>query len=263
MSKNPLWIIIASWFILCVVATTVWIFFGGDEQTRLYYYYYASSLNLITGLTTAFFCYRNTRLFPQRDPLHRAWKYLGIGLGFWSFGALLSLLYALQKAAPTPFPWYSDIGYLMFAPFTFLALIALRMSLNVSVPFWALIGAFIIAMLTSGFVLFVNADVLKSIGVSAFMTTMGYVVVNPTLLATIMTTASVLKDRLICRPWWFALAGLFLFFIGDLLHVVFHNVGKPENEIWLDLTWPISFGLIAISATTTCSLSRKLTLNKK
>ena len=76
MSKKPLWIIITSWSILCVIAAVVWFLFGFNEQTRIYYYYYASSLNLITAVITAFFCYRNTQLFLPRDPLRKAWKYL-------------------------------------------------------------------------------------------------------------------------------------------------------------------------------------------
>jgi len=257
MSKNSLWIA-TIWLIFCLIAVVIWAWYSGNQATRLYYYYYAGFLNVLTALATTFFCYHNTGLFQKNDFKRRAWQYLGIGLCFWSIGASLSLFHSLYRGVPVPYPWYSDIGYLLFVPFAFLSLVTLRMGLNVAVPFWAWITAFIMAMTISAIVLVINVENIKSIGAAAFMVTLAYVVVNPVLIATIITTSSVLAGQLICRPWWFALAGLFIFFIGDLFHVIFHNLSKPTNEIILDLTWPIAFGLIAVAATTTCSISRKM-----
>jgi hypothetical protein len=148
----------------------------------------------------------------------------------------------------------------MFMPFALFTLMTLRMNTKVAAPFKAWIAAFVVAMAISGLALVMNAENLKEIGIAAFMVTMAYVVVNPMLLAMIIVTAAVLRGQPICRPWWFALAGLFLFSIGDLLHVLLHNFGSAgagNITVLLDLTWPVSSGLIAVAATTTCSIYRK------
>lgn len=255
MSKSSL-IVAILWVALCIISFGLWVSFAATEAYDIYLYY-SSTLEFATASVAAFFCYHNLRFFSPQDPIRKAWLFLSRGLSFWSLGALLNLLYPLtHESIKSPFPWYSDFGYLMFIPFVLAALMVLRMSANVAAPFWAWIVAFVMAMVISGIVLVINAETLKEIGIAAFMATMAYVVVNPMLLAMIIVTASVLIGHPICRPWWVALTGLFLFSIGNFLHVLFHNLGQ-QPEVLLDLTWPVSFGMIAVAATMTCSIYRK------
>lgn len=248
-------IIAIIWAILGTISITIWLWFGNADN--YFYIYYSTFLEFITALATTLFCFRNVNNFSATDPIGKAWWFLSRGLLFWTVGSLAYFLYPLtHEGEPAPFPWYSDIGYLAFMPFVLFTLMTLRMNTNVAAPFKAWIAAFVVAMAISGITLVMNAEHLKEIGIAAFMVTMAYVVINPMLLAMIIVTAAVLRGQPICRPWWFALTGLFLFAIGDLLHVLFHNLEDPGNIIVvIDLTWPVSSGLIAIAATTTCSIS--------
>jgi hypothetical protein len=250
-------IIAIIWAILCSISLIIWLWTGNTDN--YFYIYYSTFLGFITALATTLFCFRNLTNFSPTDPIGKAWWFLSRGLLFWTVGSFSYFFYPLiHGGEQTPFPWYSDIGYLMFMPFALFTLMTLRMNTNVAAPFKAWIAAFVVAMAISGVALVMNAENLKEIGIAAFMATMAYVVINPMLLAMIIVTASVLRGQPICRPWWFALAGLFLFAIGDLLHVLLHNLGNAGNiTVLLDLTWPVSSGLIAIAATTTCSIYRK------
>jgi hypothetical protein len=257
MSKNTIWIII-SWGILCFIAIALWIGSDTPEQQQLYRYY-STSLSLFTALAAAFFCHQNKKLFVKTDLVRKAWGFLSIGLLCWATGALASLLYMIiYPGIKLPFPWYADLGYLMLVPFVFFALMTLRLSFNVAIPFWAWGVAFMVAMLTSGLIFWLQAKGLKEMPVAAFMVTLAYVILNPMLLSMIITTASILLGRMVCRPWWLVLAGLCLFSLGEVAYVFFQNFGQSEPyPLFLNLTWPLSFGLIAVAATATCSIYRK------
>lgn len=257
MSKIS-FILLISWAVLCIAAIFLGLLFRGGEQ-HVIYTYYSSFLELLIAALASFFCFYNRRLFLPNDPVRKAWSTLGIAVLFWTGGAFLSLVYPITHSGQeTPFPWYSDIGYLLFIPLVLSALMTLRLSLNVAIPFWAWISAFIIATSISLLALIINAETLKQIGIAAFMTTMAYVVFTPMLMTMIIITASVLIGHPICRPWWFALTGLFIFSIGAFLHVLLHNLNILKQGIWwLDLTWPLAFGLIALAATMTCTMSNR------
>ena len=251
MSRDS-FIVIALWFILCAIAIPLWALTVNTEQAVFYTHYYVSFMLIITSAGAAFFCYRTMMSCDLKDKNRKAWRFLSIGLSFWSVGAVLDAIYPLlHQGAITPFPWYADISFLLLEPFVVMALFIFRKNLNVSMPLGNWIATIITFFGALSFAIWINGTALQTVEPISLIITITYIILDSILLAMTVATASILAGGLIARPWWFALAGLFLFYLGNITYTLVRNIDEPLLAgVVLDLTWPIAFGLIAIAATT-------------
>jgi len=254
MSRNFKLILIL-WAIACLFS----IFLSSlplKSNSDAVYLYYSGFLEIFTSLGAAFLCYYTMTAFEYNDLSRKAWGFLSTGLVFWSMGAALYTFYLLFYKEEAPFPWYSDTGYLMLFPFAIASLITFRKRLDVSAPLWgwiASISIFAIA-LTLGIILNVNG--LKSDSIITQIVTLLYVVLDPLMLAMTVSTASILAGGMVGKPWWFVLAGMTLFYIGDIIYAFLGNLDEvaEQGSVFLDLTWPVAFGLISTAAMMTRSI---------
>jgi hypothetical protein len=251
MSKDSI-LVIVIWVILCGINVLLWFI---DTEQGLLYEHYCSSFLFIAPIVTAFFCFRTMRVFEPNNLDRKAWGLLGIGILFWSAGAIIEPVYSfLNHGEEIPYPSYADIGYLMFIPFVGIALYTVIKSLNVKVPLWGLFSAILIFLVALGFGFWISSgDFKEQLDIITFIVTVAYIVLDPILLAMTVAMASILFGGLLARPWLLTLLGLFIFYLGDVIYSYIRNndLGLYGGGVILDLSWPIAFGLIALAATTT------------
>ena len=250
MSKDSFFVI-AIWSSLCVTAIILWILTVNSTE-EVWYDYYFSFFQLSASIGAAFFCYRAALVLELGDATRNAWKLLSIGLCCWSVGAIIEGSYPfLYQGGNVPFPWYTDAIFLLTIPFVVAALVTFKKGLNVEVPHWGLIFAVIMFLVAFGLAFQLNAEVFEEpTDLTTIVVTMAYVILDSLLLAMMIAVASTLSGGTISRPWQIGLAGWLLFYLGDISYTFIRNVGRADiGGVWLDLTWPIAFGLIALGAT--------------
>ncbi|MDG4551689.1 MAG: hypothetical protein P9F19_13970 [Candidatus Contendobacter sp.] len=187
--------------------------------------------------------------------MRKVWGFLGSGMLAWGIGAALFSSYPLlNDGAETPYPYYSDIGYLALVPLVITALLLMKNALGVSAPLW---GKLISVLLFAGaMVISVTAN-WKGIfeeGIVLPLVSICYTVFDPALLAVTMQVASALYGGVVGKAWWYVLAGLVLYFIANqsYTYLVFtkqYATGSP-----IDALWVFGFGMIAMAAMMTHTL---------
>jgi len=245
-------LVIALWFTLCAIAIFLRAFTINTEQAAFYTIYYVSFMLIITSASAAVLCYRTMASCDLKDKNRKGWQFLSIGLGFWSLGAILESIYLIShQVIMVPFPWYADMSFLLLEPFVVIALFIFRKNWNIPMPLNSWIMTIITFFCALSLGIWINAKGFQTIEPISLIVTIAYIILDSILLAMTVATASILAGGLIARPWWFALAGLFIFYLGNMTYTLVRNVDKILiNGIILELAWPIAFGLIAIAATT-------------
>jgi hypothetical protein len=112
-----------------------------DPVFRLYY---SNILQIVSAMLGALFCYRTALVLPNANPMRTVWWLFGTALFAWGAGAVMFSTYPLlNDGQETPFPYYSDIGYLSLIPFAVSALLLFKKNLGVVSPLWGKILAVI------------------------------------------------------------------------------------------------------------------------
>jgi len=256
MSRNSL-LVIEIWLFLCITSLILWETTTHTQQ-EIFYIYYINLVQVVAPLITAFLAYHTMNVFDRGSHAYLAWGWLTLGLFAWTTGALLDALYTLlHQGTPPPFPWYSDIAYLMLNVFTFLTLTKMKTALAIPIPFWGWLGGLLVFTGTVSLGIWINLEELPNIDKLTLLVTLTYVILDPLLLATTIATATALEEsQMESSPCWWILIGLFVFYLGDVINIFFQNAGMPTvGGVLIDLTWPVAFGLIALAATTAHSIS--------
>lgn len=217
-----------------------------DATFRLYY---SNVMQTLSPLLSALLCYRTMADFPKGSPMRKVWGFLGSGMLAWGIGAILFSSYPLlNNGAETPYPYYSDIGYLSLVPLVVTALLLMKSTLGVASPLW---GKMVSMILFAGaMVLSITANWkgLFEEGIILPLVSLCYTVFDPALLAITMVVASALYGGVAGKAWWYVLAGLVLYFIGNqsYTYLVFtkqYATGSP-----IDIFWVLGFGMVAMAA---------------
>ncbi|MFZ1640109.1 MAG: hypothetical protein WAV07_01470 [Candidatus Contendobacter sp.] len=187
--------------------------------------------------------------------MRKVWGLLGSGMLAWGIGAALFSSYPLLNGgAETPYPYYSDIGYLLLVPLVITALLLLKNTLGISPPLWGKIvsvflfaGAMVISLTANWNGLFEEGIIIPFVSIC-------YTIFDPILLAVTMLVASALYGGVAGKAWWYVLMGLVLYFIGNqsYTYLVFtkqYATGSP-----IDTFWALGFGMIALAAIMTQTL---------
>lgn len=184
---------------------------------------------------------------------------LGAGMLCWGIGAMLFAVYPLiYQGQETPYPWYSDIGYLFLVPFVLTAFFVFKKSLHVEVPIWGLITAvvfFLVALILS--IIFNLSKFAGSDSIFPFAVTLLYTVGDPLLLGGTVVTGSILAGGSVGRPWWFVLIGLVLYYAADLAYTYLVVSGQYATGNAIDTGWLLGFGCIAVAASMTRDLFKE------
>lgn len=220
---------------------------------------YSLLMQIITPIAAAFFCYMTAIVFPKDDAMRKVWFLLGTGMLSWGIGAILFAIYPLiYGGQETPYPWYSDIGYLFLAPFVLAAFVVFKRSLHIEAPVWGLItaaGFFLIALTLA--IIFNLSKFAGSDSFFPFAVTLLYTVGDPLLLGGTVVIGSILAGGAVGRPWWFVLIGLVFYYTADLIYTYFVVNEQYATGDLIDIAWLLGFGCIAVAALMTRSLFKE------
>jgi hypothetical protein len=211
--------------------------------------YYSNIIQIISSFTTAILCWRTIFIFKRKDPMRSIWLLIGIGVFSWCIGEVFYAGYIfINDGAETPFPWYSDIGFLMIQPFIVLALFKFIKTMSIFPPIWGIILALMVLM-GALFITFEleYASLLQSNNDAERLAVMAYMLFDPILIATTVLTASLLGGGRLAYPWWFCSAGLSLYYASNLFQLFGVAEGTYVSGTWTDLGWPLSFALIGVA----------------
>lgn len=247
-------IMIAIWLISSFMIV-IFAIFDADATLRLYY---SNALQTLSPVLSAILCYRTALDFPTGNAMRKVWVLLGSGMLAWGIGAALFSSYPLlNNGAETPYPYYSDIGYLSLVPLVITALLLLKNTLGILSPLWGkmisvilFFGALTISLMANWNGLFEGGIIL--------LVSICYIIFDPILLMITMLVASALYGGTAGKAWWYVLGGLLLYFLGNQLYtyLVFtkhYATGSPIDTLWI-----LGFGMIAIAAMMTHTLFKGL-----
>lgn len=242
----------AIWILICL-PVVVFPIVGADENIRLNY---SLAMQVATPIAAAFCCYITSNVFPKDDPLRKVWRFLGTGLLCWGTGAVLFAIYPLlYSGQETPYPWYSDIGYLFLVPFVLISFFIFKQSLHVETPLWGRITSTLLFLGAITLSITFNLNKLgESDSLIPYIVTLLYTVGDPLLLGGTVMIASILTGGAIARPWWLVLVGLVFYYFSDLIYTYMIVQEQYATGDLIDVGWLLGFGFIAVAALMTRSL---------
>lgn len=166
----------------------------------------------------------------------------------WLLGNVIYTAYPmLHNGEETPFPYYSDIGYIGFYAFLITALFIFKNALDITSPTWGKVLAFIIFSITMAITFNNDREMLLQGGTSALAAVL-YIISMPTFIGTAVLVASGLLGGSAGGPWWFVVAGAFSYYIGDQLYAYLLAQEQYAGGSSIDFFWVLGFYMIALAA---------------
>lgn len=225
---------------------------GTDPQFRLYY---SNALQTLSSLISALLCFSAMTAFPDASPLRKVWAAIGAGVLAWGIGATIFATYPLLNAgAETPYPYYSDIGYLLTGPFIIAGLLIFKRSLGLESPLWGKAFA-LAALVVSGYFAYkANWEGVMDPDIAMKATAIGYLVFDPVLLAVTILLASSFSGGEVGKAWWYVVIGILLYFIANQAYTYLVGIEEYATGHPVDIGWMLGFGFIAWAAVKTRNL---------
>ena len=176
-----------------------------------------------------------------------AWCFVGAALLATTAG---DILYDFRYGGRPPFPSAADLGYLSFYPLLYVGIVLLlrRRVSTFSASLWldGLVAATAAGAMAAS--VLVEAVVRSTQGSPlVVLTNIAYPIGDVLLLALIVFVFSVTRWRP-GRAWSLIGAGLLLNTIGDAVYLYQAAVGTYVEGTFIDLVWPLSLALVALSA---------------
>lgn len=244
------------WAALCAPIALFFIL-DVDQQIR---FNYSLVAQIVAPVAAAICCYYASSVLEKTDAMRRVLGFLGTGVLFWGVGAILFASYPLlHDGQETPYPWYSDVGYLLLVPFVLTAFIIFKQNLHIQVPLFGKVGAIIFFLIALALAVQFNLSKLKdSDSLLSYIVTLFYTIGDPLLLGGTVVIASILSGGSAARPWWFILIGLIFYYLADLLYTYLVLQGQYATGNLIDIGWPLGFGFIAVAALMIRSMLKEL-----
>lgn len=244
------------WVLFCI-PMLVFPVLGIDDSVRLQYSLIAQ---IIAPAAAALCCYIASIVFPKEDAMRKVWGFLGAGVLCWGLGAVLFAAYPLfYEGQETPYPWYSDIGYLALAPFVLTAFFIFKQNLHIEAPLWGYICAMIVFLGALALSVIFNLNKFNELdSLAPYAVTLLYTVADPLLLGGTVIVASILAGGAVARPWWLVLIGLVFYYLADLSYTYLIVQEQYATGDVIDTGWLVGFGCIAVAALMTHSMFKEL-----
>lgn len=244
------------WLAACIALPIA----GAFEASETFLIYYSNFIQIGGALFGAVLCYRTVFIFEADDTMRKVWLFLGSGVLAWGLGAVLYFSYQLaNNGAEPPYPWFSDIGYLLMVPLIVISLVIFKRALRVPAPTWGIAAGIIMFAAALGIALWSGKGNLgQADSLLAAVVQIAYMLLDPLLLGMTMYSASLLAGGLAALPWWFGLGGLVLYYIGNISFDFLLARDQYATGSIVDTTWPLAFGLIAVAAMLTYNMFKAL-----
>jgi hypothetical protein len=248
VKSNTVFVVAWLW-IMASVALIILPLVGFDAQVRLYY---SNVTMLVTSSLAALICIGAGLGMPKGSPLRKGWLLVGIGIAAWALGqGTFSMYPLLNQGADTPYPYYSDIGFLLSAPLVGAGLLLFYRSAGLETPPWGKVLAVAALVLAAYWCYGANAEGFFSEegGLPLTLASFGYTVLDPLLLALTIHVAAAFKGgTTMSRAWWTVVAGILIVIAGNQLWSYLVLIEVYQTGSVIDFAWPVGYGLIALSA---------------
>lgn len=222
---------------------------GSNESLRMYY---SNVMQTLSSLACGVICLQVMRELPSGSPLKMAWGLIGASALVWGFGATLFAVYPLLNAGEeTPYPYYSDLGYLLTAPLITIAFLYFRKGIGLSTPDWGKYTAGTVLVIGLYWTWLANRDGLSEDSLAMKLTSLGYILTDPVMMATTVLVASSFRGGSVARAWWLVAAGVLLYFVANQLYTYLSMSETYASGHLIDAGWILGFGLIALAALVT------------
>lgn len=238
----------AAFFWILISAPVVFFALTGVDQSIRAGYSIISQI--ISPVLAASLCYWAASAFLDSSIMRKVWRLLGSGVLLWGVGAILYSVYPLfNDGQETPYPWYSDYGYLLMYIPCLLAFIYFKQHLNRRIPNWGILMA--VAVFCMAFILaiyFYIEKLVQSDSVATYIVTLLYMFGDPILLGSVVLIASTLTRTAEVRAWWLVSVGFLLFYIANVMYTYLVLVGSYMSGNVVDIGWVLGFGLVGVAA---------------
>lgn len=222
---------------------------GAGDLVRLYY---SNAVQTLTAIGAGLLCFATMESFPKDSPVRKAWGFIGAGTVAWGIGSAIFAGYPLINAgAETPYPYFSDIGFLLTTPLIVAGLYIFRKEVGLELSTMGLALA-IVLLVVGGYWGFVaNGDDLVGGPFLTKVTALGYMLADPVLLAMTALIATSFRGGAMGKAWLMLLVGLVLFVIGNQVYAYLVSIEAYRTGSLWDLCWIVGFGLVGCGAVAT------------
>ncbi len=219
-----------------------------DPQVRLYY---SNVLQVLSSVGCGIVCLMVMEAFPSASPLRAAWGLIGAGVMAWGIGATIFAGYPLLNGGEdTPYPYFSDIGYLMTSPLIALGLMAFKRGAGLVAPLWGKVLALLVLLVSGYWGYYANNEGLSGEGLAMSLSSLGYMLFDPILLMVTVLTACSFTSGVVGAAWWKVVIGVALYFFANQAYTFFTLNESYMTGSWIDMGWMLGFGMIAWAALT-------------
>ena len=227
---------------------------GMSDQVRLYY---SNILQTLTAATAGLLALSTMEAFPSASPLRKSWGLIGAGTLAWAVGSAIFAGYPLlHEGVETPYPYFSDLGFLLTSPLITLGLYTFKREAGLKATYWG-IGLALLLLLVGGYWGFLaNSEDLMTGSPVTRLTAAGYTLFDPILLAMTALIATSFRGGALGKAWMLVLVGSVFYVIGNQLYSYFVGLETYHTGSLVDLAWVVGFGLIGCGAVATKNLLR-------
>lgn len=88
------------------------------------------------------------------------------------------------------------------------------------------------------------------------LTSLGYILTDPVMMATTVLVASSFRGGSVARAWWLVAAGVLLYFMANQIYTYLSMAETYASGHIIDTGWLIGFGLIALAALVTRNMMK-------
>lgn len=227
--------------------------FGIDSEFRLYY---SNAGQVSTSFAAALFCFGTSRAFPYESELRKVWGAIGSGLLAWALGTTIFAAYPLlHDGQDTPYPYFSDIGYLLASPLMTIGLLLFKRSAGLITSARGKIFASL-SFVSAGLLAYhANAPGLVDPNPFTSLTALCYAVFDPILIGTIALIASSFRGGAVGKSWQLLILGILLYYAANQLYTYLVMLDRYTTGDAIDVGWLLGFGVIAYAAAGTRRLA--------
>lgn len=251
---SPMTKLVAFVWVALSLALMVLAFMDYDEQFRLYF---SNAQQTASSLIAAYLCLRTWAAFPSGSPLGKAWGLIGAGVLSWGIGATIFGAYPLLHGGQdTPYPYYSDIGYLATSPLITAGLLLFKRTTGLVTPGWGKLLALVFLLLFGYWSFTANREGLLEGDFATQLSSLCYTLFDPILLGATVLLATSFRGGVVGRAWWYVVVGVVLYFFANQLYTYLVLAETYVTGEWIDVGWMLGFGLIAWAAVITRQMLR-------